>query len=177
MEIIFERFRLFLNKYIYFFPMLNVFIYILLLAMFLLTERFFGFFILPNLAKRGIFQPALSVTGTASPEFQETLRRILSAENSTQPSNRILAPPFSNVEKEKVSLFYHQKRIATTRNQHQQHRPRLRANPYTQNSTGLQSSFSSLTGAARGRFVYLSSSLLIYLAKRFCYLQLTSFIS
>ena len=176
MEIIFERFRLFLNKYIYFFPMLNVFIYILLLAMFLLTERFFGFFMLSNLAKRGIFQPALSVTGTASPEFQQTLR-ILSPENATRSSNRIPAPPFSKVEKERVSLFHHQRRIATTRNQHQQHRPILRANPYTQNSTGLQSSLSSLTGAARGRFVYLSSSFLIYLAKRFCYLQLTSFIS
>ena len=138
MEIIFERFRLFLNKYIYFFPMLNVFIYILLLAMFLSTERFFSFFILSNLAKRGIFQPVLSVIGTASPEFQETLRRILSPENSTRPSNRIPPPTFSNVEKERASLFHHQRRTATTRNQHQQHRTRVRANPYKQNSTGLQ---------------------------------------
>ena len=34
MEIIFDRFKIFLNKYRYFFPLLNFFIYILLLAMF-----------------------------------------------------------------------------------------------------------------------------------------------
>ena len=39
MKIIFERFRMFLNKYRFFFSMLNILIYTLLLAIFLLTER------------------------------------------------------------------------------------------------------------------------------------------
>ena len=98
---------------------------------------------------------AITTELVESPEFQETLRTISTPENSTRPPSRIPAPTFSNVEEERASLFHHHRRTATTRNQHQQHRPRLRANPYTQNSTGLQSSFSSLA-AANGRFVCLS---------------------
>ena len=164
--------------------------------MFLFTERLY-FFILSNLAKRGIFQPVLSDIGTTrqlfqkentdtimasstnqmrmsaeqlrsiatelvqSPAFQETLRRILTLENSMEPPSRIPAPTFNNVEEEGASLCHHHRRTATTRNQHQQHRPGLRVNPYTQNSTGLQSSFSPLTAAAGGRFVCLSLSFLI----------------
>ena len=104
---------------------------------------------------------AITTELVESPEFQETLRRILTPENSTRPPSRIPAQTFSNVEEDRAWLFHHHRRTATTRNQHQQHRPELRANPYTQNSTRLQSSFSSLTAAARGRFVCLSLSFLI----------------
>ena len=92
---------------------------------------------------------AITTELVESTAFQETLRRILTPENSTRLPSRIPAPTFSNVEEERASLFYHHRRTATARNQHQQHRPGLRANPYTQNSTGLHSSFSSLTAAAR----------------------------
>ena len=147
--------------------------------MFLFTERLY-FFILSNLAKRGIFQPVLSDIGTTrqlfqkentdtimasstnqmrmsaeqlrsiatelvqSPAFQETLRRILTLENSMGPPSRIPAPTFNNVEEEGASLCHHHRRTATTRNQHQQHRPRLWLSP-----------FSSLTAAARATFVCL----------------------
>ena len=50
--------------------------------------------------------------------FQETLRRILSPKNSTRPPNRILAPTFSNVEKERALPFHDPRRTAATRNQH-----------------------------------------------------------
>ena len=103
---------------------------------------------------------AITTELVASPEFQETLRRILTPENSMRSPSRIPAATFSNVEEEMASLF-RPPRTATTRNQHQPHRPGLRANPYTQNPTGLQSSFSSLTAGARGRFACLSSSFLI----------------
>ena len=112
---------------------------------------------------------AITTELVESPEFQETLRRVLTPENSMRSPSRIPAPTFNNVEEKRASLFHHHRRTATTRNQHQQHRLGLRANPYTQNSTGLQSSFSSLTAAARGRFVCLSSSFLISLARRFCF--------
>ena len=165
--------------------MLNIFIYTLLLAMFLLTERL-HFFIVSSLVKGGIFQKgttrqrtriqqwrlqqmpvnaeqlrAITTELVESSAFQETLRRILTPGNSMRPPSRIPAPTFSDVEKERASLFHHHRRTATTRNLHQQYRPELRANPYTQNSTRLQSSFSSLTAAARGRFVCLSLSFLI----------------
>ena len=45
----------------------------MLRAMFLLTERF-HFFILSNLAKRGIFQPTLSDIGTTRQLFQKGTR-------------------------------------------------------------------------------------------------------
>ena len=80
---------------------------------------------------------AINIELVESHGFQETLRKILSPKNSTQPPNRIPAPTFSNVEKERTLSFHHHRRTAATRNQHQQHRPRLRANPHTQNSTGL----------------------------------------
>ena len=156
----------------------------LLLAMFLLTERL-HFFVVSSLVKGGIFQKgttrqrtriqqwrlqqmpvnaeqlrAITTELVEIPAFQETLR-ILTQGNSMRPPSRIPAPTFSDVEEERASLFHHHRRTATTRNQHQQHRPELRANPYTQNSTRLQSSFSSLTAAARGRFVCLSLSFLI----------------
>ena len=66
-----------------------------------------------------------------------------------------------NVAEESVSLFHHHRRTATTRNQNQQHCLRLWVNPYAHNSTGMQSSFLSLTAAARERFVGLSSLFLI----------------
>ena len=53
-----------------------------------------------------------------NPAFQESLRRILTPENSMQPPSRIPAPTFSNVEEERASLFHHHRRTATTRNQH-----------------------------------------------------------
>ena len=58
-------------------------------------------------------------------EFQETLRRILTRENSTRPPSTIPAPTFGNVEEESASLFHHHRRTATTRNQNQQHCLRL----------------------------------------------------
>ena len=72
------------------------------------------------------------------------LRRILTPENSTRPPSRIPAPTFSNAEEERAWLFHHHRRTATSRNQHQQHRPRLWLSP-----------FSSLTAAARVAFVCL----------------------
>ena len=147
--------------------MLNIFIYTLLLAMFLLTERL-HFFIVSSLVKGGIFQKgttrqrtriqqwrlqqmpvnaeqlrAITTELVEIPAFQETLR-ILTQGNSMRPPSRIPAPTFSDVEKERASLFHHHRRTATTRNQHQQHRPRLWLSP-----------FSSLTAAARVSFVCL----------------------
>ena len=106
---------------------------------------------------------AITTELVESPEFQETLKRILTPEISTRPTSRITALTFSNVEEERASLFHHHQRTAATRNQHQQHHSGLRANPFTQSSTGLQPSFLSLTAAARGRFFCLPSSFLIQL--------------
>ena len=87
---------------------------------------------------------AITTELVESPEFRETLRRILTPENSTRPPSRIPAQTFSNVEEDRAWLFHHHRRTATTRNQHQQHRPRLWLSP-----------FSSLTAAARVSFVCL----------------------